>query len=274
MKLISLVENHSCRPDCGCVHGLSLYLETPTRHILFDMGPNALFLENAQALGVDITCVDLAFLSHGHHDHGGGLELFCKRNNTAPVFIGPAAFLKHAVKNAEGYEDIGLPTTLSERLAGRLLDHEGRLSDDLYVLREVPGHDCLGSASASLLEETETGFVPDPFSHEQSLILSCEGKHFLLAGCAHRGIVNILCAGEAVIGGEFDCVISGFHLTNPSLGIDEPEALVRAVGEALALRKHTRYFSGHCTGDGPFALLKTILGDRLSPIPAGSVLLL
>lgn len=274
MKLISLVENSSCRADCGCIHGLSLYLETPLHHILFDMGPNALFLENADALGVDISSVDLAFLSHGHYDHGGGLELFCKRNKTAPILIAEHAFDSHATRAGDGYENIGIPTNLQEKHKERMKTVKGRVDAELFVLKEIPDRDYLTAASATLLEQTEDGYYPDRFLHEQNLILSCEGKHYLLAGCAHRGIVNILRAGEAVIGGAFDYVISGFHLTNPGLGVDEPESLICAVGEELLARDKTQYITGHCTGAGPYERLKSMLGERLSSMPSGSVRML
>lgn len=274
MKLISLVENNSCREDCGSIHGLSLYLETPLHRVLFDMGPNALFLENADVLGVDVSSVDIAFLSHGHYDHGGGLELFCKRNQKAPILIAEHAFDAHAVRAGEDYEDIGIPSNLSEKRKERFRTVSGRVDSELYILTDISDREYLTAASATLLEKTEAGYESDRFLHEQNLILSCEGKHYLLAGCAHRGIVNILRAGEAVIGGEFDYVISGFHLTNPGLGIDEPESLIRAVGEELLARKKTQYITGHCTGAGPYEVLKSMLGQRLSSMPAGSVLTL
>jgi len=271
MKMISLVENNSCRADCGAIHGLSLYIETGDRRILFDMGPNALFLENAEALGVEIAVVDLAFLSHGHYDHGGGLPLFCKRNKQAPILISPHAFGDFAAREGEAFKDIGLPHGLREKFGTRLLSVSGRYDESLYVLTDVQGTDYQTAASATLLERGADGYGSDRFLHEQSLILTEKGKCILFAGCAHRGIVNILRAAEAAMGCEMDYVVSGFHLTNPGLGIDEPEALIHAVGEALCARKQTKYITGHCTGKGPYVMLKDMLGDRLDTMPAGSV---
>ena len=76
MKLISLLENTSHAPEIQSRHGLSLYLETAAHRIVFDFGPDDTFLHNAAELGVDIAAADLAFLSHGHYDHGGGLPAF------------------------------------------------------------------------------------------------------------------------------------------------------------------------------------------------------
>ena len=49
------------------------------------MGPDASFLDNARALGIDLAAVDAAVLSHGHSDHGGGLAAFCEANRTAKI---------------------------------------------------------------------------------------------------------------------------------------------------------------------------------------------
>ena len=72
MIITSLLENTTSRSGIAAEHGLSLYIETATHRILFDMGQTDLFARNAEALGVDLTHVDLAVLSHGHYDHGGG----------------------------------------------------------------------------------------------------------------------------------------------------------------------------------------------------------
>lgn len=51
LKIVGLVENTTESPNLKCKHGLSLYIETERHRILFDMGPNDLFLENARKLG-------------------------------------------------------------------------------------------------------------------------------------------------------------------------------------------------------------------------------
>ena len=83
MKITALVENTTNNPSLGTQHGLSLYIEANGRKILFDMGADGLFLENAEKLGIDIAGVDLAIVSHGHDDHGGGLGVFLEKNQTS-----------------------------------------------------------------------------------------------------------------------------------------------------------------------------------------------
>ena len=95
MRIISLAENTSCRKDLGAEHGLSLYIETLNHKLLFDMGQTGLFAENARKLDVDLAAVNIAILSHGHYDHGGGLETFLKINRKAPVYLSRHAFEAH-----------------------------------------------------------------------------------------------------------------------------------------------------------------------------------
>jgi len=95
MKITALVENTSCDPDLGAEHGLSLYIETRRQKILFDMGQTDLFVSNAERLGINLSEVDLAVLSHGHYDHGGGLRRFLEINKRATVYLSRYAFEAH-----------------------------------------------------------------------------------------------------------------------------------------------------------------------------------
>lgn len=64
MKIISLVENRT-KSDCMVKHGLSLYIETRTHKILFDLGPDNTLFDNAVRRNIDISKVDTVIVSHG-----------------------------------------------------------------------------------------------------------------------------------------------------------------------------------------------------------------
>jgi 7,8-dihydropterin-6-yl-methyl-4-(beta-D-ribofuranosyl)aminobenzene 5'-phosphate synthase len=56
-------------------HGLSYLVETGAKTILFDTGYSDTFLKNADCLDINIEkVIDTIVLSHGHWDHGDGLE--------------------------------------------------------------------------------------------------------------------------------------------------------------------------------------------------------
>ena len=95
MKIWTLMENTVCREDLAFEHGLSLYIETAKHKILFDAGQSGAFADNAEKMGIDLSEVDIAVLSHGHYDHGGGLSRFLEINKTASVYMNEHAFEGH-----------------------------------------------------------------------------------------------------------------------------------------------------------------------------------
>lgn len=275
MKVITLLENTAVSGELKHAHGLSLYIETPCHRILCDMGPNADFLENAEALGVDIGAVDIAFLSHGHYDHAGGLELFCKRNSRAKIYLHADAFGPYyALDTRSGVEKatfIGIDPAFRKYAERFVFCRDRQVIDgELQVFSDIPARDYLVSANGTLREKVGEELRPQDFRDEQDLLITAEGKTVLAAGCAHRGIVNILRRAETILGRAPDYVFSGFHLTNPGMGVDEPEALIRAVGEELK-RRPTVYATGHCTGQGPYAILRDMLGEQMRYMSGGTV---
>ena len=180
MKLIALMENTACREELRAEHGLSLYLETGSHRILFDMGQSGAFAENARKLGIDLSRVDFALLSHGHSDHGGGMEVFLQHNRTAPVYLSRHAFEPHF--NAAG-KDIGLREPASR---DRLIFPQGTtvLAPGI-TLHTVP------FPPADTAGMTTCDGQPEDFRHEQYLLVEDAGKRILISGCSHKGILNI-----------------------------------------------------------------------------------
>lgn len=258
MELWVLMENTACQTGIYAEHGLSLYLETPRHHLLFDTGQSGQFARNAAQMGIDLTQVDTAILSHGHYDHGGGLPAFLSLNRTAPVYLSQSAFAPH-FSGPERY--IGLDTRWNgnPRLvytgAHAVLDEELELFSCNDWLRPFPA-DPYG-----LYMEQDGRRVPEDFRHEQYLLLHTEGKRVLISGCSHKGILNLV---------EWfrpDVLIGGFHLMKLDPEGSGREAILET---ARRLAEYpTVYYTGHCTGEGQYALLKTVLGDRLHALRAG-----
>lgn len=270
IRVTTLLENTACRAGLCAAHGLSLYIETPGHKILFDMGPNADFMANAQALGVDLGAVDLAILSHGHYDHGGGLAAFCRVNDHAPVYIHKDAFRAYyALEEGRELRYIGLPREL-EGFRDRFVLTEGEtvIDQELTLFSEPPAVFDAMSASAGLREQVGEDYPPDAFRHEQDLLIRAGGKTAVVAGCAHRGVVNILAAARARLGEDPDALFGGFHLFELRQG-ETADALIDATGKALLPGK-TVYYTGHCTGAYAYERLAAILGERLRPLTGGS----
>lgn len=275
MKITVLTENTACK-NIGCAHGLSLYIETAKHKILFDAGPKGeLLLENAKHLGIDLTDVDIAILSHGHYDHAGGLKDFLDYNKKAKLYMQKHAPEGHFAYENIGFVYIGVDPYIMEHYADRIIYSEDvlQIDEELLLFSDIKTADFCSGSNGSLQEGTEVEHQPDRFLHEQNLIVR-EGDHaYLIAGCAHRGVINILRRAEELIGTAPDAMFSGFHLTNPGKKIDEPQEMVEAVGRELK-KYSTHYYTGHCTGKGPYGILKEMLGDQVEYMSGGAEFLL
>ena len=266
MKIVSLVENTSNFPDLYIRHGLSLYLETSSHRILFDFGPDDTFLNNAATLHIDLANVDVAFLSHGHYDHGGGLPTFLSINHHAPIYLHKNAF--HSFWSSET-RYIGLDQQLKTNPQLCFTDGVTKLYDGMTLISGAPGHRFPASSNCNLKQELPDGTrIADDFSHEQSLIIEDGDICLLLAGCAHSGIVNIMDQAKKVVGRPMTHVIAGFHLYQPRCGISEPEENVRAIAAALK-RTKTKYYTCHCTGAPSYEILLQELGSQISYFSTG-----
>lgn len=251
MKIVVLAENTTVREDLACEHGLSFYIETGNHKLLFDAGQSGAFADNAKKLGVDLGKAELAVLSHGHYDHGGGLPRFLQINDHAPVFLSRYALEPHF--NAKG-KYIGLDPALEN--SGRLIFTAGEtvLSGGLTLLTLPTAPE---DTSGLTVQEGET-LCPEDFRHEQYLLVEEAGKRILISGCSHKGIFQIVRHFRP------DILIGGFHFMKI-----EDDARLRAAAEAL-LQFPTVYYTGHCTGLRQFAVLKNIMGDRLHSLSTGT----
>lgn len=256
MRITALLENTTKCKDLSVEHGLSLYIETADHKILFDMGQTDLFAENAATLGIDLSVVDLAVLSHGHYDHGGGLAKFLDINRTAPVYLSRYAFEPH-YHGTEKY--IGLDTTLSGN--GRLVFTDGTIVlDDGVTLCSCAQEEQRHNPGSSGLTRLENGaFLPEDFRHEQYLLLEENDKKILFSGCSHRGIMNIADWFWP------DVLIGGFHFSK--LPLDDT---LKKYAEYLD-GFPTEYYTCHCTGEKQFQYMLNYM-DHLHSLSCGETI--
>lgn len=267
MKITVLMENTALSPELTAEHGLSLFVETDSARFLFDAGQSGAFADNAKKLGADLRGADFAVLSHGHYDHGGGLETFTRMNPRAKIYIHRAAFGDYYAERADGLEYIGIDQSL-DLYRFTMTPDEYTIDDELRLFGAVPDPIGALAASSTLRQRTWDGTRQDVFAHEQNLLILEGDKAVLVAGCAHRGIVNIVRKAEELLGRKLTAVVSGFHLFQLKEGDPKADGLIQSTAQALT-EGDTVYYTGHCTGDYAYEKLKEILGDQLHRISGG-----
>lgn len=255
MKICTLMENTPSGARFAAEHGLSLYIETKGRRILFDAGQSGAFADNAAKLGLDLAQVDAAILSHGHYDHSGGLTRFLECNAHAPIYLTEEALEPH-------YHDdryIGVSPDLISCPRLRFVRENATLYPGITLRRDLELRREIDHGGLSMVENGIK--KAEDFRHEQYLLIEEDGRRILFSGCSHRGIENIAEHFRP------DILIGGFHFSK--LPTDDPR--LRSAAEILKAVGCTCY-TGHCTGQAQFDVMKQVLGDQLHYLRAGSVL--
>ncbi len=247
MRAVILVEN-TAPAGLEREHGLSVYVEHRGRRILLDAGRTDKFARNAQTLGVDLSRVDTAVLSHGHYDHADGLDTFFAMAPGVPVRARPAVFDPHH----HGEKYIGVKQTLREDLRDHFLLADGPtdLGDGLWL-------------------------IPDGVEHEQSLVADTDRGLAVFNSCSHAGAGPIARDILARFPGKKIAVyVGGFHLMGStgtdSLGV-APGIVTNLAHWLLDELEVGVLYTGHCTGAPAFQLLKAAGGERVRALTTGTV---
>lgn len=267
MRITSIIENTSNK-GLPIEHGLSLYIEKEEgQKILFDMGQSDLFAHNAAALSLSIADIDVAVVSHGHYDHGGGLGTFLETNNKAKVYIHKDAFLPHYSLRENGLRYIGLDNSLQENERLVMCEDITRMDNGMVLFANVQGNCCNPTGNRLLFGPSET--ENDSFCHEQSLIIEENDMLVLFAGCAHRGIVNIIHKAEEVAGRAPTHVFAGMHLVKSGMTEKDEDCFIEVLASELLKYKDTMFYTMHCTGEEQFKKLKSLMGRQIEYLACG-----
>ncbi|MCK5476341.1 MAG: MBL fold metallo-hydrolase [Candidatus Aenigmarchaeota archaeon] len=215
-------------------HGLSFLVEDNGKKILFDAGPSNVFLRNAKKLGIDLGDIDFIVLSHGHWDHGNGLEFIKNKKLTCH----PGCFIKRYRKKDNTY--IGLPFTLEDAKKNfdLILSKEPyEISENIIFLGEIPRENNFEAKKTPFYKEgKEEDFVMD----DSAIAIKSDNGLMIIAGCSHAGICNIIEYAKKTTGlKKVHAVIGGFHLRK----VDE---LTNKTIEYFRKENIERIYPSHC----------------------------
>ncbi|MBI9102488.1 MAG: MBL fold metallo-hydrolase [Spirochaetales bacterium] len=193
---------------------VSYYIEDHDKKILLDTGYSELFLTNMNHFSLDINMIDTIVLSHGHDDHTGGLKYLFqeKPRREVSIIAHPETFNK---KMLDGLS-IGSPfgrEEMEKKCNLTLSRTPLKVSENITFLGEIPGRFDF-EKSAPLGKAERGGSLENDTLQEDSALTCKTGEGiYIITGCSHAGICNIIeyakevCEEERVLG-----VIGGFHL--------------------------------------------------------------
>jgi 7,8-dihydropterin-6-yl-methyl-4-(beta-D-ribofuranosyl)aminobenzene 5'-phosphate synthase len=246
--------------------GFSAFVEYNGKRILFDTGNNAnTFAQNVKALGVDLTKLDFAVISHRHGDHTSGLSYLLSVDPSVRIY---------APKEAFGVFGSALPATFYRKhdsLPGYMRYYDGHPPETMtfgspWSRADFVWIDQLTEITPGIYLISTVSQTPGTLElRELSLAIKSPKGVILGVGCSHPGIEKILEASTA-IDKHVHLVFGGLHLvTTP-----DPE-ITRLAGALHDQWKIDQMAPGHCTGEPAFAAFHKAFGDQYLYAGLGSV---
>lgn len=205
MKISILVDNRIYK-DFQAEWGLSIFVEIDDKKILFDFGASDLYIRNAKKLAIDVFDADYYILSHGHWDHGNGLEYMSKGKE---IICHPDSFIKRYSQNRY----IGLSYSLEEakeKFSFAFTSKPYKVTEKVTFLGEIPRKlDFEAKEAGFLKEDGSLDFVMD----DSGIVIETKKGLVVITGCAHAGICNTIeYAKKVTHTDKVYAAIGGFHL--------------------------------------------------------------
>lgn len=246
--------------------GLSFFIEYGNVKLLLDAGQSGLLTENAQKLGLLLEEVDYAVLSHAHYDHADGMEAFFECNSRARLYLRENC-RENCYRIKDGaWKYIGIREGFLEKYADRLeyVSGDREIAEGIWLIpHRMPGMERAGTMEKMYLRENGK-WITDCFAHEQSLVFDTPDGLVVFNSCSHGGADTVIHEASAAFPGrKVRAMIGGFHLHNKS------EKYVRELSERIRETGVEAVFTGHCTGDEAYRIMREELGDKVHQLCVG-----
>ncbi|RUM48232.1 MAG: MBL fold hydrolase [Hyperthermus sp.] len=254
-RLTVLVDNASTFIDGRITeYGFSMLIEARLDNgdstlILMDTGQTGRpLLHNLELEGVSPKEIDYLVFSHRHSDHTGGLRRFleARKGKPVPVIAHTSLFEpSFAIVNDRLYE-IGMPISReeAEKLGARfiLTSRPLNIVPGVTFSGEVPSR--WGPRHTKLVYRVsdDGGLIEDDMRDDAFLALTIGSEAYIITGCGHAGVENILGYAAEITGKKIAGLMGGLHLYG--ITKDREEEIIES------LRQHPlKILAGmHCTG--------------------------
>lgn len=259
--------------DVGAFDGITqgewsfaAWVQVGGESFLFDTGwTSDNVLNNARAMGIDLSVAENVILSHNHGDHTGGLETLrrelSRRNPLAltRIHVANGIFASRPGPNGEERNPMVALRGRLEELGSRFIVYSepAEISPGVWVTGPVPRvhNERNYPQSPNAVVVLDGVVVPDVIPESQSLIVTGESGPVMVSGCGHAGLINSLeYAREAITSLPPQAAIGGFHLFSAT------EDTLSWTSELLAAAQLKHFIGSHCTGFESVYTIRDLVG--------------
>ena len=252
-------------------HGWAVYIETEHGNFLFDTGLGNTIMNNARFFKKNLKNINGIIISHHHRDHTGGLlAVLEEKDEAVKVYSHPDLF-KDSFSIRTGVKvNAGIPFR-REILENRGADFKfnkdfTEIAPGIMLSGEIPRKTDYEKGVKTLLMKSQDGYIQDKLLDDQTLVIKTEKGLFIILGCSHSGIINIINhIIEKTGDSHIHTIIGGTHL-----GPAEQDTREKSI-QALKEFDIERIGVSHCTGLEVSAMLLQEFKERFFFCNVGTV---
>lgn len=223
MKISILAENNSRIDNYLLAEpAFSLLIEHKDKKILFDVGYSDVFIKNAKTMNLNLNEITDIVISHGHNDHTGGFKYFNPQNKNIKLTAHAKAFDTKIEPDGTIYNQFIEKEELTKKFTLNLTSKQYFLTEDLLFLGEIENN---------LTEDID----------DTALVYITQNGLFIITGCSHSGIINIIKQAKKITGiNKIYGILGGFHL------LDKSNEEIEQISQFFAQEKIEYLAPCHC----------------------------
>lgn len=245
-------------------HGLSILIEDNDEKILFDTGRTPEILKYNLSMLNGFDNLKYIVLSHGHHDHVGGLPAFLKQKDLKVIMHRDGPIPKYVIEDKKiRFAGFSLEKDDIVDWDFKLISKTTKIMRNVWIFTPISKRYEFEEIDPSFVLKKDGKFIKDRFEDEVVLVIRADRGLVVISGCAHSGILNIISSVKEYFDDEVKGIIGGIHLTSSSFF-----RLRKTVDEMKNLKVDLLAL-GHCTGLDAICMLKEKFENKFQLLESG-----